>query len=53
MNILPLESYDIIIGMDWLEKHKVILDCYKKSLTYIDENDTVRTVQGKKDGWPS
>jgi predicted aspartyl protease len=33
MNILPLGSYDIIIGMDWLEKHKAILDFYEKSLT--------------------
>ena len=23
LNILPLGSYDIIIGMDWLEKHHV------------------------------
>ena len=45
MNILPLGSYDIIIGMDWLEKHKVILNCYEKSLTYRDENNTVRTIQ--------
>jgi hypothetical protein len=33
LNILPLGSYDIIIGIDWLEKHKVILDLYLKSLT--------------------
>jgi len=46
MNILPLGSYDIIIGMDWLEKHKVILNCYEKSLTYRDENNIVRTIQG-------
>jgi hypothetical protein len=25
MNIIPLGSYDILIGMDWLEKHHVIL----------------------------
>jgi hypothetical protein len=48
LNILPLGSYDIIIGMDWLEKHKVILNCYEKSLTYRDENNTVRTIQGIK-----
>ena len=32
--------------MDWLEKHKVILNCYKKSLIYGDENNTIRTIQG-------
>jgi hypothetical protein len=46
LNILLLGSYDIIIGMDWLERHKAVLDCYEKTLTYKDENDTVRTIQG-------
>jgi hypothetical protein len=23
LNVLPLGSYDILIGMDWLESHKV------------------------------
>ena len=27
LNILPLGSYDILIVMDWLEKHHVILNC--------------------------
>ena len=46
MNVLPLGYYDIIIRMDWLEKHKAVLDCYEKSLKYKDENDIVRTIQG-------
>jgi hypothetical protein len=48
MNILPFGSYNIIIGMDLLEKHKVILDFYEKSLIYRDENNIVRIVQGIK-----
>ena len=27
LNILPLGSYDILIGMDWLETHRAIIDC--------------------------
>jgi hypothetical protein len=46
LNILPLGSYDIIIGMDWLERHKAVLDCYEKSLNYKNENDIIKTVQG-------
>jgi hypothetical protein len=46
MNIFSLGYYDIIIIMDWLERHKEVLDCYEKSLKYTDENDTVRTIQG-------
>jgi hypothetical protein len=26
VNIIPLGSYDCLIGMDWLEKHHVFLD---------------------------
>jgi hypothetical protein len=25
VNIIPLGSYDCLIGIDWLEKHKVVL----------------------------
>jgi hypothetical protein len=28
VNIIPLGSYDCLIGMDWLKKHHVVLDCY-------------------------
>ena len=30
LNILPLGSYDMLIGMDWLDAHKDKQDCYKK-----------------------
>jgi hypothetical protein len=46
LNILPLGSYDMIIGMDWLEQHKAVLDCYTKILSYKDNFGTVRTTQG-------
>jgi hypothetical protein len=46
LNILPLGSYDIIIRMDWLERHKAVLDCYEKSVKFKNENDIVRTIQG-------
>jgi hypothetical protein len=29
INIIPLGYYDILIGMDWLEKHHVVLDFIK------------------------
>ena len=27
LNILPLGSYDVLLGMDWLEKHWTLVDC--------------------------
>jgi hypothetical protein len=46
LNLLPLGSYDILIGMDWLESHKVLLNCYDKSFVYQDGNGVKRIVQG-------
>jgi hypothetical protein len=32
INLIVLESkgIDVILGMDWLSKHKVLIDCVKK-----------------------
>ena len=46
LNILPLGSYDILIGMDWLEAHKVKLDCYNKTFEFIDEEGNPRVASG-------
>ena len=27
MNVLPLGSYDVLIEMDWLEAHRVKINC--------------------------
>jgi hypothetical protein len=46
LNIIPLGSYDFLIGMDWIEKHHDVLYCYNKAFTCIDEEGNSRTVQG-------
>jgi hypothetical protein len=42
-NLIVLESkgIDVILGMDWLGKHMVLIDCAKKSvkLTTLDEKE--------------
>jgi hypothetical protein len=38
LNIIPLGYYDILIGMDWLDKHHVVLDCHNKTFTCLDGN---------------
>jgi hypothetical protein len=38
LNIIPLGSYDVVIGMDWLDKHHVVLDCHSKKFTCLDGN---------------
>ena len=37
VNIIPLGSHDCLIVMDSLEKHHVVLDCYNKIITCLDE----------------
>jgi hypothetical protein len=46
LNILPLDSYDCLIGMDWLDQHHAILDCYNKEFTCWDDEGNLRIVQG-------
>jgi hypothetical protein len=51
LNILPLGSYDALIGMDWLTTHKVKFGFYNKTFDCIDDEgnpilvkDTLRTI---------
>ena len=37
LNVLPLGSYDFLIGMDWLEAHRAKLDCYNKTFECLDD----------------
>jgi hypothetical protein len=37
LNIIPLVSYDILIGIDWLEKHHDVLYCHNKTFACHDE----------------
>ena len=45
LNVLPLGSYDVLIGMDWLEKHKVVLNCFEKTFTCLDDKGEIVTVK--------
>ena len=46
LNVLPLGSYDVLIGMNWLKAHKVKLDCYHKTFECMDEEGNPRVVRG-------
>jgi hypothetical protein len=46
VNIVPLGSYDYLIGIDWLEKHHVVLDYYTKTITCLDEEGKQGKIQG-------
>jgi hypothetical protein len=46
LNIIPLGSYDVLIGMDWLDKHCVVLDYHNKTFTCLDGNGKQSTAKG-------
>jgi hypothetical protein len=46
LNILPLGSYDFLIGMDWLDQHHALLEFHNKRFTCLNEEGNHVTVQG-------
>jgi hypothetical protein len=46
LNIIPLGSYDCLIGKDWLENHCSVLDFYNKYFACLDEEGNSRIMQG-------
>eukprot|EP00253_Pinus_taeda_P012645 PITA_12645 len=48
LNVLPLGSYDILIGMDWLEKHWSLVDCKTKIIYFRDHLGNRKEMQGIK-----
>jgi hypothetical protein len=45
-----LGSYDIVIGMDWLESHEVTLNCNTKQLSLVDDEGQRRVIVGQNQG---
>eukprot|EP00253_Pinus_taeda_P004218 PITA_04218 len=46
LNVLPLGSYDVLIGMDWLERRWSIINCKTKIVSYRDELGMGKEIQG-------
>ncbi|GJV65761.1 putative reverse transcriptase domain-containing protein [Tanacetum coccineum] len=51
IDLMPIEldSFDVIIGMDWLANHHAVIVCDEK-IVRIPFGDEVLTVQGDRDG---
>ena len=46
LNVLPLGSYDMLIGMEWLEQHRVVLNYFDKTFTCVNNNGETINVRG-------
>ena len=43
---LPFREFDLILGMDWLSKHRAIVDCGQKTVVLRCSDQTEMIVQG-------
>jgi hypothetical protein len=48
--IMILGSYDVMIGMDWLESHEAILNCKTKWLSLVDDEGQRHVIVGWNQG---
>lgn len=48
LNIPPLDSYDVLLGMEWLEKHWTLVDCKENIIYYKMQDGTRQEIQGIK-----
>ena len=48
--VMILGSYDVVIGMDWLETHEAILNCKTKWLSLVDDEGQRRVIVGWNQG---
>ena len=39
-------SYDVLIGINWIDKHHAILDCHTKTCTCLDDEGNIVTIKG-------
>lgn len=37
LNVLLLGSYELLIGMEWSKSHKVVINCFNKTFSFIDD----------------
>ena len=45
-NVLPLGSYDVLISMYWLEKHRAKVDYFNKFVECVDGKGILVEVRG-------
>lgn len=46
LNVLPLDSYDMLIGMDWLEQHWTLVNCKYKTTNFMSNDGNRVKLQG-------
>ena len=42
MLVLPMSDFDVVLGMNWLNKYKVVIDCFDASLSFMSKGIRVK-----------
>lgn len=45
---MTIWTYDLIVGMDWLESHRAIVDCYNKTILLKNDQGETTVIEGIK-----
>ena len=43
---ITLWTYDLIVGMDWLEAHRAMVDCFEKRVLCVDDEGRSVEIHG-------
>jgi hypothetical protein len=46
--VTALGTYDLIVGMDWMESHQYFIYCYEMKTIYINDKGKTIQIQGIK-----
>ena len=44
LRVIPLGSYEIVLGMYWLEQHQAVMDCKDKIINCLDDSRSARVI---------
>ena len=47
--VLGIHDFDMILGMNWLSRHRATLDCYKKKIKIGSTKGTMRDISGNQE----
>lgn len=53
LNVLDMVDFDVILGMDWLAKHRASVNCWGKKIIFDLDEEVGLVFQGDKIGSPS
>ena len=53
LNVLDMVDFDVILGMDWLAKHRASVNCWGKKIMFDLDEEVGLVFQGDKIGSPS